>query len=89
MEAHLLDCVGDVIADEGELLKSPDETVEIHRVDNWHAVSGRKLGANVNGSGAGLAINHASVVQDVEAALALTEEKAIGPPGDTNNKEMM
>lgn len=82
MEAHLLDCVGDVIADEDEVLKSPNETAEIHRVDNWHAVSGRKLGANVNGSGAGLAINHASVVQDVKAALVLTEEKARGPQGN-------
>lgn len=82
MEAHLLDCVGDVIADEDEVLKSPNETAEIHRVDNWHAVSGRKHGANVNGSGAGLAINHASVVQDVKAALVLTEEKARGPQGN-------
>jgi hypothetical protein len=71
MEAHLLNSVGDVEPGEGEVLECACQAPVRRRVGDRGAVVFRELRLGVNRRGAGLAVGHASPLQDVEGVLAL------------------
>jgi hypothetical protein len=49
MKANLMDSVGDVRADEREVLEGPDEALELSRISNMGLGSGRDLSMRVHG----------------------------------------
>jgi hypothetical protein len=51
--------------------------MEIHRVSHWITNSTRQLWIDINGGGAGLALNHVDTVEDVNHVLALRHEQSI------------
>jgi hypothetical protein len=71
VKAHLLDYVGDVKSGESEVLEISDQA----SIGNWVADRsthvGGDLGLGVHRRGAGLAVAHASVLNDIPSVLAL------------------
>jgi hypothetical protein len=68
MPAHLLDGVGDVGPGEGEVLEHTGEAPVGRCVGDWGLVVLRELRLSVNRCGAGLAVEHASPLHDVDEA---------------------
>jgi hypothetical protein len=62
VKAHLLNGVGDVMAREGEVLESPNETPVLSRVDHGRADGGGDLGRGVDLCRGGLVDSHAGIV---------------------------
>jgi hypothetical protein len=79
MKAHMLDGVGDVGAGEDEVLQSPGKTTIVGQISHRRANIGGDLALSVHRSRAGLTINHASSLEDVDGILSLGEEQALGP----------
>jgi hypothetical protein len=77
VEAHLLDRVGNVGPDEGEVLESPSQAAIGSRVADGGPHVGGDLGLSVDRCGVGLAVAHASMLKDVLSILALVEEEVI------------
>jgi hypothetical protein len=77
MEVDLLDGVGDVGADERQVLEGPDEALELTWISNRRPRSGSVLDMCVHGHRDWLAVHHASMLKDVESKLALSEEESI------------
>jgi hypothetical protein len=77
MEVDLLDGVGDVGADERQVLEGPDEALELTWISNRRPGSGSVLDMCVHGHRDWLAVHHASMLKDVESKLALSEEESI------------
>jgi hypothetical protein len=77
VEAHLLDCVGDVEPGEGEVLREPRPSYG-RRLGCWRGCScQRRPCLSVDQCGAGLAVAHASALKDISSILALVEEEVI------------
>jgi hypothetical protein len=72
---HLLDCVGNVVPGEGEVLESPSQAAVGSRVVDRSPQVGGDLGLSVDRRGAGLSIAHAGTLEDVPSILALVEEE--------------
>jgi hypothetical protein len=79
VEAHLLDHVGNVRPDKGEVLESPSQVVVGSRVTDGAPHVGGDLGLSVDQRGAGLAVAHVSTLKDAPSILVLVEEEAVGP----------
>jgi hypothetical protein len=77
MQAHLLDGVGDVGPGEGQVLEHAGQAPVERCVCDWGLVVLKELRLSVGRRGAGLAIGHASSLQDVEGILALVEEETL------------
>ena len=89
MKAHLLDGVGDVWPGEGQILQHTCEALVGYRVsDRWLVVL-RELRPSVNRRGVGLAVGHASPLQDVEGVLTLMLEETLRLAFDSDAEEVM
>jgi hypothetical protein len=77
MQAHLLDGVGDVGPGESEVLKRAGQAPVGRRVGDRRPVVLRELRLSVDRRGAGLAVRHASPLQDVDGVLVLVEEETL------------
>ena len=71
MEAHLLGGVGDVGPGEGEVLERVGQASIGHSVCDRGPVVLRELRLSVDRRGVGLAVGHASPLQDANGILAL------------------
>jgi hypothetical protein len=71
MKAHLLNGVGDVWPGESKVLERACQAPVTRRVGDWGPVILRELRFSVNRSGAGLAVGHASPLQNVNGVLLL------------------
>jgi hypothetical protein len=78
MEAHLLNGVGDVGLGEGEVLECAYQAQVRRCVGDWRVVVLRELRLGVNRRGAGLAVGHASPLQNVDGVLTLVQEETLG-----------
>jgi hypothetical protein len=88
VKAHLLDDVGDVGPGEGQILESAGEAPVGCRVGDRGPIVLGELCLSVDMRGVGLAIGHASPLQDVESVLALVEEETLRPPLDGDLEEV-
>jgi hypothetical protein len=79
VEAHLLDHVGNVVSDEGEVLESLGQAAVGSRVTNRGLHIGGDLGPSVNRRGAGFGVAHAGTLEDVSSILVLVEEEVVRP----------
>src|SRR6185312_4178782 len=75
METDLLDSVGEVRSGESEVLQSAGQTPVGSRISHRITQISRQLRLSVDRSGAGLAINHPSPLQNIECVLPLVKEK--------------
>jgi hypothetical protein len=89
LQAHLLDGVGDVRPGEGEVLERADEAPIGRRLSDRGPVVPRELRLSVDGCRAGLAVGHASPLQDVDGVLALVEEETLRPKFGGDVKEVL
>jgi hypothetical protein len=89
MKAHLLDSVGDVGPGEGEVLERTCQAPIRCRVGDWGPGGLRELRLGVNRRGAGLAVRHASSLQNVNDVLTLVQEETLGPMFHSDAKEVM
>jgi hypothetical protein len=78
VEAHLLDDVGDVGPGEDEVLRCPDKAPVAGRISDRGACGGG-LALRVHRGRAGLALGHASALEEVDGVLSLVKEHALGP----------
>jgi hypothetical protein len=76
-KANLLDGIGGVRVGERQVLEGFSEAHELSQINNRRSGSGRDLGLHVHGRRDRHAINHGSVLKDVESELALSEEESI------------
>jgi hypothetical protein len=74
VEAHLLDHIGNVGLDKGEVLECPSQAAVGSRVADKGPHAGGDLGLSVDRRGAELAVAHASTLKDIPSILALVEE---------------
>jgi hypothetical protein len=77
IEADLLDDKGDIGVGERQVLEGPGEAPKLSRIYNRRPRSGGDLSLRVHGCQDRLTIHHASVLEDVENELALSEEQSI------------
>jgi hypothetical protein len=77
VQAHLLDDVGDVGPREGQVLERTDQAPVGRCVGDRGLVVLRERRLSVNRRGAGLAIGHASLLQDVDGVVVLVEEETM------------
>jgi hypothetical protein len=77
VQAHMLD--GDVGPEEGDVLERAGEAPVGRRVSDRGPVDLRELHLSVDECGAGLAVGHASPLQDVDSVLAQVEEETLRP----------
>jgi hypothetical protein len=89
MQAHLLDGVCDVGPREGEVLECAGQAPVGRRVGDRRPVVLRELRLSVDRRGAGLAVRHASLLQDVDSVLALVEEETLWPTLGGDAKEVV
>jgi hypothetical protein len=89
MEAHLLDGVGDVGLGEGEVLERAGQAPVRRRVGDRGPAILRELRLTVDRHGVGLAVRHASPLQDVDGVLALVKEETLGPALSSNVEEVV
>jgi hypothetical protein len=89
MEAHLLNDVGDVGQGEGEVLECTCQALVRRRIGNRGVIVFRELRLGVNRRGAGLAVGHASPLQDVDDVLTLMQEETLGPVLGSDAEEVM
>jgi hypothetical protein len=54
----------------------------LHGISEKRTICGRKFAAHINGSGAGVALDHASTLQELDGVLALREDHARRRPSD-------
>jgi hypothetical protein len=80
VKARLLNGVGDVGPIECQVLESAGEAPVGRRVGDQGSVVLEELRLSVDRRGAGLAVGHDSMLQDVEGVLALLEEETLRPP---------
>jgi hypothetical protein len=78
VEAHLLDCVGNVGPGEGEVLESSSQAAIDSQVADKGPHVGGDLCLSVDRRGAGLAVAHVSTLKDIPSILALVEEGTVG-----------
>jgi hypothetical protein len=78
VEAHLLDCVGNVEPGEGEVLESPSQVVIGSRVTDGGPHVGGDLDLSVDQHGAWLAVAHGNTLKDDLSILALVEKEVVG-----------
>ena len=71
VQADLLDCIGDVGAGEGEVLKSTRKAAVCSGIVHRGAGVSGDLGTCVNWGGAGLAAAHAMSIKDIQGVLSL------------------
>jgi hypothetical protein len=89
MKAHLLNGVGDVQPGEGEVLECARQAPVRCRVgDRGHVVL-RELRLSVDRHGAGLAVGHASPLQNVDGVLTLVQEETLGPAFGSDSEEVV
>jgi hypothetical protein len=74
MKADLLSCIGDIGSGEGDILKSTQEATEVCRIRHW-CVVGRELRIHINRRRAGLAVSHASTINDLNHIPTLGEKE--------------
>jgi hypothetical protein len=80
--------VGDVGPEEGEVLERAGQASVRCRVGDRGPVVLRELRLTVDKCGAGLAVGHASPLQDVDVVLALVKEETLGPTLGSNADEV-
>jgi hypothetical protein len=83
VEAHLLDGVGDVGPGEDEVLHGPSKALVADRIGDRGPRSG-DLALRVHWGRAGLALGHASALEEVDGVLSLVKEHALGPALDSD-----
>jgi hypothetical protein len=88
VEAHLLDGVGDVRPSEDEVLQGPNKASVASRIGDRGARSG-DLALRVHWGRAGLALSHASALEEVDSVLLLVKEHALGPVLDGDPLEVV
>jgi hypothetical protein len=76
MQAHLLDCVGDVGSGEGEVLERAGQAPVGRRVGDRGPVVLRELRLSVDRRGAVLAVGHVSPLLDVDGVLTLVKKRS-------------
>jgi hypothetical protein len=76
VEAHLLDCVGNVGPGEGEVLESPNQVAVGSQVADGGPHVGGDLGLSVDRRGAGLAVARAGTLEDIPSILALVKRSS-------------
>jgi hypothetical protein len=74
---------------ESEVLEHPGKTSVRHRVGDRGPVALRKLRLSVDRRGAGLAVGHASPLQNVDGILALVQEENLGSAFSSDAEEVM
>jgi hypothetical protein len=88
VEAYLLDGVGDVGPGEDEVLKCPGNAPVAGRIGDRGA-GGGDLALRVHRGRTGLALGHASALEEVDGVLALVKEHALGTTLDGDPQEVM
>jgi hypothetical protein len=89
VQTHKLDGVGDVGLGEGQVLEGTSQATLGRRVGDRGPVVLRELCLCVNMHGAGLAVGHASLLQDVDGILALVEEEILRSTLDGDANEVV
>jgi hypothetical protein len=89
VKAHLLNGVGKVGSGEGKVLERACQTSIRRRVGDRGAVVLGELRLSVNKRGAGLAVRHASPLQNVDGVLTLVQEDTLGPTFGSDAEEVM
>jgi hypothetical protein len=89
MQAHLLDDVGDVGSREGQVLEGAGQALVGRRVGDQGPVFLREFHLSVDRRGAGLAVGHASPLQDVDGILVLVEEETLRPTLNGDAEEVV
>jgi hypothetical protein len=79
MEAHLLGGFGDVGPGEGDVPERAYQALVRRRIDDRGPIILRELCLSVDMHGTGLAVRHASSLQNVDGILALVQEETLGP----------
>jgi hypothetical protein len=74
MQAYLLNSIDDIRTSESEILQSTSDTAVVSRIRHRRTISSRQLGVSVHRSAAGLAVAHASVVEDIQQLLSLRKK---------------
>jgi hypothetical protein len=84
VNAHLLDGVSDVGSGEDELLQGPSKAAVGSRISDGGGC-GKYLALHVHWGHTGLALGHASALEEVDGVLSLVKEHDLGPAldGDT------
>jgi hypothetical protein len=89
MKAHLLDGVGDVGLGEGEVLERTCQAPIQRPVGDQGPVDLRELRLGVNRRGAGLAVGHASPLQNVGGVMTLVQGETLVPRFGSDAEEVM
>jgi hypothetical protein len=89
MKAHLLNGVGNVGPEEGEVLERACQTPVRRCVGDQGLVVLREFRLSVNRRGAGLTVGHASPLLNVDGILTLVQEETLGPTFDSDAAEVM
>jgi hypothetical protein len=77
VEAHLLDGIGDVRSSEDEVLQCPGKAPVAGRI-GYRGTDDGDLALRVHRGHAGLALGHASALEEVDSVLPLVKEHALG-----------
>jgi hypothetical protein len=77
VEAHLLNWIGDVRPDEGEVLESSNQTTIGNQIPGRGSHVRGDLGLSIDRHGAWLAIAYASSLKDIPSVLTLLQEDVI------------
>jgi hypothetical protein len=81
--------LGNVGHGEGQVLEHAGQAPVGRRVGDRGPVVLRELCLSIDRRGAGLAVGHASLLQDVHGVLALVEEETLRPALDGDAKEVV
>jgi hypothetical protein len=87
--ADLLDGIGDVEADECQVLEGPGEAPEVSRISNMRPRLGGDLGLRVHWRQNWLAVHHTSSLKNIESKLTLSEKESASLMLYEDPKEMM
>jgi len=89
MQAYLRNNIGDIRMSKSEILQSTSDTAVVSRIRHRRTISGRQLGVSVHRSAAGLAVTHASAVQDIQQIMSLGKKHAIITTLNSNTRKML
>jgi hypothetical protein len=82
VETCLLNSMSNVWVSERQVLESTSIATVLCGISEKRTLCGRKFAAHINGSGAGVALDHASTLQELNGILALRKDHARRRPSD-------
>jgi hypothetical protein len=82
VETCLLNSMSNVWTSERQVLESTSIATVLRGIGEKRTLSGGEFAAHINGSGAGVALDHAGTLQELDGVLALREDHARSRPSD-------